>query len=154
MRGRSRSAIGRRAAGCGLVFLVGLVAIGGCTTPEQQARAARSAIVGLSQTDVRMCAGFPQRTSRESDGSEIWSYETLRAAGGVTVSAPILFGAANTSFSMQPGTASCKAQVRFVDGRAIQVVYAGRRSDALGENSVCAPLVDACVGYARASAPR
>ncbi|MCX5497028.1 hypothetical protein OSH11_20150 [Kaistia dalseonensis] len=109
--------------------------------------------MGLSQADIRMCAGFPQRTSRESDGSEIWSYETAVSSGGVTVNAPVLFGAASTSVSMKPGGGNCRAQIRFVDGRAVRLTYAGDNDTSYGRNTVCAPIVAACVDYAREIAP-
>lgn len=132
----------------GATLILG-VALSACTTSERTVQTARSSMVGLSQADVRMCAGFPQRTSRERDGSEIWSYEASSASGGVTVSAPVLFGAASTSVSMKPGGGSCKTQVRFVDGMAVRVSYAGDNDSSYGRNTVCAPIVAACVDYAK-----
>lgn len=144
--GRGRQAL-RRAAWLA-VLGGGTLLLSGCVTANRAAvMQARSHMIGLSQADVRMCAGFPQRTSHEADNSDIWSYETTRNGNGLTVSAPILFGAASSSVSMSSAGSSCKMQVRFVDGKVTRVVYAGDNGTAEGPATVCAPIVAACASY-------
>ncbi|WP_075215404.1 hypothetical protein [Mongoliimonas terrestris] len=137
----------------GALLLGALLPITGCTARYDfsTVEVARTAMVGLSGQDVRMCAGFPDRTSTE-DGVTVWSYEQETKGNGLTVSTPVLFGAANTAVNMSSG-GSCRVQVRFKDGRVDRVAYAGDNDGPRGRDSLCTPVIDDCITYAQRFRP-
>lgn len=118
--------------------------------PENTAtRLARTAMIGLDRADVRMCAGFPT-ASADVEGGEIWSYDLASQKGNLNVNLPRigtgpLQGSAG-AFGMAQG-GSCSTQVRFVNGKVVQVEYAGDNNTVNEKNAVCAPVVDGCVAY-------
>ncbi|WP_152045984.1 hypothetical protein [Aureimonas psammosilenae] len=126
-----------------------LLSFAGCAalTEFNDVEIARSAMLGFTEQDVRMCAGFPSRTAEEGDMT-IWSYEIDNRSAGVSLSAPILFGAASTNLSL-PSTGTCRAQFRFVDGRVDRVSYAGNNDTARGRDTLCTPVIKGCVAYAK-----
>ena len=132
-------------AGLGLIVLV----TAGCAARYSfnAVEVAKTALLDMDQKDIRMCAGFPNRSFTE-DGITIWSYDGPSRGGGVNVSAPILFGAANTNLSL-PGNGSCRVQMRFVGGRLDRLAYAGDNDGPRGRNTVCTPVVEGCLDYAR-----
>lgn len=132
----------------GWLLLGALLPITGCSARYDfsPVEVARTAMIGLTGQDVRMCAGFPDRTSTE-DGVTVWSYEQESKGNGLTVSTPVLFGAANTAVNMS-SAGSCRVQVRFKDGRVDRVAYAGDNDGPRGRDSLCTPVIDDCIGYA------
>ena len=130
-------------------FLVVILVTAGCAARYSfnAVEIAKTALLDMDQKDIRMCAGFPNRSFTE-DEITIWSYDGPSRSGGVNVSAPILFGAANTNLSL-PGNGSCRVQLRFVDGKVDRLAYSGDNDGPRGRNTVCTPVVDGCVDYAR-----
>ncbi len=122
----------------------------GCVGPAAYGvlSAARSDLSGLTKADVAMCAGFPSEI-RQIGGGEIWSYVHKINRAGLNLSLPGvggLYSGVNTSFSV-PNSAECRAQIRFVDGKVVEVAYAGDNDTAQGRDLVCLPIVDDCVAY-------
>jgi len=131
-----------------------------CTTPSDTSNwvseaepvtRARTAMLGMDETDVRMCAGFP--VARESEGlrGEIWSYKSSVEQGNLNLSLPNvatgpLQGSAGAIGLSSSGT--CSLQVRFEEGRVVQVEVAGDNNTPRSLNATCTPMVDSCVVYA------
>ena len=64
------------------VLILALPLLGACASPlEQVAERARSEMVGMSDAQLKACAGEPTAVNRES-GIDLWSYfrETNRSA--------------------------------------------------------------------------
>ncbi|WP_292615314.1 hypothetical protein [Mesorhizobium sp.] len=108
-------------------------------------------MVGLSEADVRMCAGFPTATA-DAGGSQIWTYQRTVQRGNLNVVIPTLaVGAIPTvggSLNVDPG-GYCNTQIRMVDGRVAEVAYAGDNNTRNHRDALCVTTVDACVTYAR-----
>ncbi|RZJ36845.1 MAG: hypothetical protein EON87_23090 [Brevundimonas sp.] len=130
------------------LFAAVLIA-GGCAARYSfnAVEVAKTALLGMDQKDIRMCAGFPNRSFTE-DGVTIWSYDGPSRSGGINVSAPVLFGAANTNVSL-PGGGNCRVQMRFIDGRLDRLAYSGDNDGPRGRNTVCTPVVEGCLDYAQ-----
>lgn len=141
-----------RRALSGLSLACALLAAG-CAVPDRytQVDHAKSMLVGLSEDDVTMCAGFPDRR-QERENIDIWSYKHKTDGGNVNVSAPVLSGIANTSVNYSSG-GNCSVQFLFVDGRVRRIAYAGDNDTASGRDMLCAPVIDDCMRYV-AEAPR
>jgi hypothetical protein len=136
--------------------------LAGCTVPPDTSRvvgenstvtAARKELVGLSEDDVRMCAGFPTASSPTADGGTIWAYRRDMPRGNWNVVNPsiTLFGsipAVNTSRSGSSG-GSCSTQFRFADKKLRQVEFAGDNNTPTDINGLCVSMIDNCVIYAR-----
>lgn len=138
----------RRRTSLAWTILIALLPLS-CASPRDYAllTAAKRDLIGLSQTDIEMCAGFASAT-RERGSSEIWSYTYRKNQAGLTIGVPAVYGAVNTAVSIPTG-GECKMQVRFVEGRVVEVAYAGSNDTAQGRDLLCATLVDGCVAYAR-----
>lgn len=115
------------------------------------AMAARNAMIGMDQTDVRMCAGFPTARTDEGVRGEIWSFKNASDQGNLNISlpsfatGPLQGGAGAIGLS---SSGSCSVQVRFEDARVVQVEYAGDNNTPNSINAMCVPIVDSCVVYA------
>lgn len=129
--------------------VAGAIAVAGCaaSVPINSVEVARKTLIGFSEEDMRLCAGFPDR-SYDADGTTVWSYVFEQRTNGVTLGAPVLYGLASTSVSLS-SAGNCKMQVRFRDGRVDRVAYAGDNDTAQGRDTVCTPIVDDCLSYAR-----
>jgi hypothetical protein len=126
-------------------ILIMVVLLSGCAVREaQEAKRARSELVGLRKTDLQMCAGHPTNIDKIADG-EIWMYEHAAVSpGGVTLTPAI--PVAGASFG-QGGGGYCRVQLRLVRDQVAEVVYAGA-TDLLGaDDAACAPIVASCLGY-------
>lgn len=131
-----------------------------CSLPSDTSRlarenslvaAARSKLVGLTDSDIRMCAGFPTATAHGSDGDEIWTYKRDFPRGNINLAAPIgLFG----SIPVVSGSANvssggyCNAQFRLKDAKVTEVEFAGDNNTASEINGLCVSMIDGCVVYA------
>lgn len=113
--------------------------------------AARTELVGLSESEIRMCAGFPADTAPLPDGT-IWAYKRDFPRGNLNLAAPItLFGtipAVNSSANV-PSGGYCSTQFRMKDGRVTEVEFAGDNNTSGEINGLCVSTVDGCVAYAR-----
>lgn len=115
------------------------------------ALAARQAMLGMDQTDVRMCAGFPTAKTDVGVRGEIWAFKNTSDQGNLNISLPRvatgpLQGGAGAIGLSSSGT--CSVQVRFEEGRVVQVEYAGDNNTPNSINGMCVPIVDGCVAYA------
>jgi len=140
----------------------GISAVSACTIPKDTSTyiredatvaAARHALVGLSDADVRMCAGFPTSTADVGEAVQIWTYERQVQRGTVNVFAPA-FGIGPTipalGGSLNVGSRGyCHAQMQFVNGHVVKVAYAGDNNQTGSLNALCSTFVDGCVVYAR-----
>ncbi|MBC8130241.1 MAG: hypothetical protein H7Y08_07955 [Rhizobiaceae bacterium] len=135
-----------------LIVLGFVSTVAGCTTADKfnSVEIARTAMLGFNEQDVRMCAGFPTRSASEGDVT-VWSYEGGGRQGGVDISAPVLFGAANANLSIPGGT--CRFQVRFQRGRVDRIAYAGDNDSPQGRDTICTPVIDGCVSSSRTFGP-
>lgn len=143
-----------------VVLLAGSSIVSSCVAPDDTSNlpkedattaAARKEMVGLSEADVRMCAGFPTATA-DAGGSQIWTYQRTVQRGNLNVVIPTLaVGAIPTvggSLNVDPG-GYCNTQIRMVDGRVAEVAYAGDNNTPNHRDALCVSTVDGCVAYAR-----
>lgn len=108
-------------------------------------------MIGMDEADVRMCAGFPTDQVSLPGRGTIWTYDLNRARSNLNLSLPSiatgpLQGSAGAVGLNSAG--SCGAQVRFENGRVVQVEFSGDNNTLRTINGVCAPIVDGCVSYA------
>ncbi|TGV92645.1 hypothetical protein EN788_61390, partial [Mesorhizobium sp. M2D.F.Ca.ET.145.01.1.1] len=70
-----------------------------CVVPDDTSRiakvdptaaAARKEMVGLSEADVRMCAGFPTATADAGGSGQIWTYKRVVQRGNLSIVVPTL----------------------------------------------------------------
>ncbi|MBS7543946.1 hypothetical protein [Ancylobacter oerskovii] len=127
--------------------------LGGCAEYLMiEAQRGSDALIGMSKTEVRMCAGFPTKTVT-ADGSEIWSYEGGFAGGSGSVSLPEINGISGPQMSRN-GAAYCHAQLRFEQDHVVEVAFAGG-TDILGaRDAACGPIVKGCIDYRSAARQR
>jgi hypothetical protein len=141
--------------------VVVVVAQSSCVIPDDASRiakvdptvaAARKEMVGLSEADVRMCAGFPTATADAGRSSQIWTYKRVVQRGNLSIVVPTLavgaIPAVGGSVNVAPG-GYCDTQIRMVDGRVAEVAYAGDNNLPNRRDALCVSTVDACVAYAR-----
>ncbi|RUU12854.1 hypothetical protein EOD10_16610 [Mesorhizobium sp. M7A.T.Ca.TU.009.01.3.2] len=132
-----------------------------CVVPDDTSRiakvdpttaAARKEMVGLSEADVRMCAGFPTATADAGRSGQIWTYKRIVQRGNLSIVVPTLavgaIPAVGGSVNVAPG-GYCDTQIRMVDGRVAEVAYAGDNNLPNRRDALCVSTVDACVTYAR-----
>lgn len=120
----------------------------GCAAKEAvTASMAQTRMVGLTQSDVRMCAGLPTGTTSDPRG-DIWMYEHGGTTpGGLSapgVPVPMPWGVGVIGISTD---GYCRAQVRFVNGRVAEVAYAGATDIGAARNAFCAPIIRSCLSY-------
>jgi hypothetical protein len=135
---------------CVITPLALALILSGCAVEQHEiAESGKSMLVGMSDTDIRMCAGHPNNEDKIKGGA-VWMYEHGAASpGGLTV-APVLpvlpFGGATVGES---DNGYCRVQLRIEKGKVTEVSYAGANSE-LGEtDAVCAPIVRNCLDYKR-----
>ncbi|RUW48958.1 hypothetical protein [Mesorhizobium sp. M8A.F.Ca.ET.021.01.1.1] len=147
--------------------LSGLIVVvqSSCVVPDDTSRiakvdptaaAARKEMVGLSEADVRMCAGFPTATADAGGSAQIWTYKRVVQRGNLSIVVPTLsvgpVPALGGSLNVAPG-GYCDTQVRMVGGRVAEVAYAGDNNLPNRRDALCVSTVDACVAYARQHRP-
>ena len=143
-----------------MLAVMGLLAIASCSIPADTSRvieedptvlAARSAMVGMSEADVRMCAGFPTNGVALSDNEKIWTYQRTYSRGSVNVGVTSLALGPMPGMSTTTGVGTdgfCNTQIRFVDGKVSQVEFAGDNNTVRHINGLCVSTIDRCVVYA------
>ncbi|RVD59636.1 hypothetical protein [Mesorhizobium sp. M8A.F.Ca.ET.165.01.1.1] len=147
--------------------LSGLIVVvqSSCVVPDDTSRiakvdptaaAARKEMVGLSEADVRMCAGFPTATADAGGSGQIWTYKRVVQRGNLSIVVPTLsvgpVPALGGSLNVAPG-GYCDTQVRMFGGRVAEVAYAGDNNLPNRRDALCVSTVDACVAYARQHRP-
>jgi hypothetical protein len=141
------------------VFTAGILS--SCVIPDDTSslakvdattEAARKEMVGLSEADVRMCAGFPTATADAGGSGQIWTYQRAVQRGNLSIVVPTLamgaIPAVGGSVNVAPG-GYCNTQIRMVDGQVAEVAYAGDNNLPNSRDALCVSTVDACVAYAR-----
>jgi hypothetical protein len=124
--------------------------LSGCAEREAEwARRGRESLIGLNQSNIRMCAGLPTGTAKDGT-AEIWMYEHAASAPG-GVAAPTFTIPPGLNIGGQPLTGYCRVQLRFVDGKVAQVQYAGATDIGDAQDAVCGQIVRTCLRHARAS---
>ncbi|SFO42889.1 hypothetical protein SAMN03159463_01866 [Mesorhizobium sp. NFR06] len=137
----------------------GIPILSSCVIPDDTSRvakedvttaAARKEMVGLSEADIRMCAGFPTATADVGSSGQIWQRTVQR--GNLNIVVPTLavgaVPAVGGSVNVAPG-GYCNTQIRMLNGHVAEVAYAGDNNLPNSRNALCASTVDACVAYAR-----
>ncbi|MER8423848.1 hypothetical protein [Mesorhizobium sp. M0960] len=148
-----------------LVLSVSAAILSSCVMPDDTsstakedatAAAARKEMVGLSEADVRMCAGFPTATADVGRSGQIWTYQRVVQRGNLNIVVPtVAIGpvpALGGSVNVAPG-GYCNTQIRMVDGHVAEVAYAGDNNLPNNRDGLCVSTVDACVAYARQRHP-
>lgn len=114
--------------------------------------AARKEMVGLSEADVRMCAGFPTATADTGPSGQIWTYQRTVQRGNLSIAVPTMavgaIPAVGGSVNVAPG-GYCNTQIRMLNGHVAEVAYAGDNNLPNSRDALCVSTVDACVAYAR-----
>lgn len=121
----------------------------GCAAGDGRlAEQGRGAVIGYTQDEMHMCAGFPNETAKHDD-VEIWSYKRQSTpSGGLTVSTPLsVLPGFSQSANIGAPIGTCSMQVRFQNGRVAEVAYAGDTDVAGIRHAYCAPLISNCVSY-------
>jgi len=130
----------QRAGGCILTLLSTLLLSGCAADQAELAARGKHQLTGLTPTEMRMCAGHPASIAPVERG-EVWVYEHGATQSGISLVSPVLYGVQLN----QPGGGYCRVQLRFVDRRVAEVVYAGA-TDAWGaRDAVCAPIIRTCL---------
>lgn len=129
-------------------------ALAGCAAQQASVvSAAPAAVLGFDEIDMRMCAGFPTRTARYGN-VEVWTYEhAAEQTGGVNLSLPTVVPSLGGNVNLSGGTGYCHLQVKFVDGKVVELGYAGDNDVGPVQNALCAPIIKNCVGYHPAAVP-
>jgi hypothetical protein len=113
---------------------------------------ARTEMVGLSETELRMCAGFPNATADRGPEGQIWSFRRSTQGGNTNLVLPAttvgVLPAVGGAVSIAPN-GNCNTQIRLVEGEVAEVEFSGDNNRPSGTNALCATLVDSCVAYAR-----
>jgi len=105
---------------------------------------ARSELIGLSDNDLRMCAGHPANEDKVP-GGVIWMYEHGAASSdGLTITPVIPVVGAQIG---QPDGGYCRTQLKLVGGKVTEVSFAGATDLWGGRDAVCAPIVRNCLDY-------
>lgn len=122
------------------------------TSEHSTAAAARSEMLGLTKTQIRMCAGFPSDMVDVGEDGEIWSFRTPNQRGNMNVALPAttygVLPAIGGSFNLSPG-GFCHTQVRLMNDVVTEVEFSGDNNRPSSRNALCTSLVDSCVVYAR-----
>ncbi|RWI25011.1 MAG: hypothetical protein EOQ94_04935 [Mesorhizobium sp.] len=139
----------------------GISILSSCVIPDDTSRvakedattaAARREMVGLSEADVRMCAGFPTATADVGPSGQIWTYQRSVQRGNLNIAVPTMalgaIPAVGGSVNVAPG-GYCNTQIRMLGARVAEVTYAGDNNLPNSIDALCVSTVDACVAYAR-----
>jgi len=109
----------------------------------EMAAKARSDLVGLSQSTIRMCAGLATKVEKDRSG-DIWMYEHGTSSPGgfasPTLVAPIVGGV-----QLNQPNGYCRVQLRFVNNRVAEVQYAGETDIMGARDAACAQMVRTCL---------
>lgn len=138
------------------LILAALLTLVGCQTPA----AFQSWAQGRPLSDLESCMGVPDHEAK-SGALSFAEWSAKRATGNITmplsdlamipIAWPISMATAG-SITM-PNTGDCTVVATLgADGRVQRVAYTGDRNGWRGKNTVCLPVIDACVEPA-SSAP-
>lgn len=119
------------------------LALGGCGYGDSRlAHEAQISMIGMSANDLEACAGPPDKITKLSDETEIYTYVYKPSAtGGFTVDLPLNLGGLNLGGS---GT-YCGTNLRVIDDTVTELHYTGADDETIGEDGVCAPIIRGCM---------
>ena len=129
-----------RLAAC-LILVFGLA---GCASPlEQLAERARTEMVGMTDSQLKACAGEPTAINREN-GLDLWSYfrETTRSATTVSDVGYTPTHRGETSYDY---FRYCEATFALQNGRVREVDFRGRTATGREILEPCGAIVQRCV---------
>jgi hypothetical protein len=118
--------------------------LAGCADREAKwALEGRSSLIGLDQSTIRMCAGFPNGTVKDGR-TEIWMYErnTSSPAGVAPVAVTLPLG---LSVGGSVPVGYCRVQIRFAGGKVSEVHYAGATDISHYRDAACGQIVRSCL---------
>jgi len=81
------------------LLAAGISTLSSCVIPDDTSRvakedvtaaAARKELVGLSEADIRMCAGFPSATADVGSSGQIWTYQRTVQRGNLSIAVPTM----------------------------------------------------------------
>ncbi|TDR85134.1 hypothetical protein [Enterovirga rhinocerotis] len=111
-------------------------ALASCSTAPEQAR---TRLIGLKDTDLKMCAGLPAKMEVVSPRTRIYTYDLDAGSPGISVSLPV--GSINMS-----NKKNCTAIFRMEDGRVAELNYTGATTLVIrNDNGICEPLIASCL---------
>jgi hypothetical protein len=131
-----------------MLVLAPLVLSGCAERDAEWAKRGRESLIGLDQSNLRMCAGLPTGTAKDGTG-EIWMYEHAASAPG-GIAPPTLTLPPGVNIGGQAPTGYCRVQLRLVNGKVAQVQYAGATDIGDAQDAVCGEIVRSCVRDAQA----
>ena len=112
------------------------------------AQQARGGLVGLSQSDIRMCAGLAAKTEKDKTG-DVWMYEHGASMPGGFPAPTVLVPMGGGVTFNQP-TSYCRVQFRFVKDRVAAIEYSGETDLFGNRDAVCSQMIRTCLErYAR-----
>jgi hypothetical protein len=128
-----------------LFYWIIVVPLLGCALQEAHvATQAERNVIGISTSDLDLCAGLPTKTERINPTTETRSYELTEGTNsGVTLTLPVIGGGVNLG-----NGGYCHATFKLVNGRVTELRYAGDTTVAGAPDAICAPIVRGCVAHA------
>ncbi len=125
--------------------LIALLFLAACTSPlEHVAERARSEMIGMTEGQLKACAGEPTATNLEN-GTVLWSYfrETSRSA--VAISGDIGYTPTNRGETNYDYFRYCEATFALQGGRVRSVEFRGRTATGREIMEPCGAIVERCV---------
>ncbi len=103
---------------------------------------AQLSMIGMTENDLEACAGPPDKTTTLNPETVIFTYEYKPSAnGGFNVELPLSLG----GISLGGSGTYCRADMRLVDHRLVELHYTGDDDKAVGNDGVCTPLIRGCM---------
>ncbi|WP_370155986.1 hypothetical protein [Ferrovibrio sp.] len=127
-----------------LAVLLAAGSLAGCVSPlEEAARRAPAELPGLSDSQLRHCAGEPVAKNREG-ADELWSYfrETSRSA---TATSDVGYTPTARGSSSYEYFRHCEAVFRLRGGRVVAVELNGRIATGRPAPEPCGAIVETCL---------
>jgi hypothetical protein len=118
--------------------------LAGCTSPlELAAERAQTEMIGMTDAQLRACAGEPTATNREN-GADLWSYfrETSRSATSIS---DIGYTPTNRGETTYDYFRYCEATFTLQGGRVRAVEFRGRTATGREVMEPCGAIVERCV---------
>lgn len=122
--------------------------LGACTSPlEQVAERARTDMIGMSEQQLKACAGEPTATNQEN-GIALWSYfrETSRSATAISDVGYTPTRRGETTYDY---FRYCEATFALQNGRVREVAFRGRTATGREIMEPCGAIVERCVKAAK-----
>jgi len=126
------------------VLLSCALLLGACASPlDQVAERARTEMIGLTEAQLKACAGEPTATNREG-AVDIWSYfrETSRSATAIS---DVGYTPTNRGETTYDYFRYCEATFLLQGGRVQAVEFRGRTATGREIMEPCGAIVERCV---------